>query len=101
MNSQLHNGTEHTLDLINAAIYESTNIAKLKANTRAHYTPERVKTSRFKLMLGSMLMDDVTTKDHKSKIATATFSSIHNDLKQYQLAKHGVMLYADGKTLSL
>jgi hypothetical protein len=101
MNSQLQNCTEHTLDLINAAIYQSTDIAKIKANTRAHYTAQRVRTSRFKLMFGSMLMDDVTTKDHHGKIATATFGSIHNYLDQYQLSKHSVTLYADGETATL
>ena len=98
MNSQLQNCTEHTLDLINAAIYQSTDIAKLKANARAHYTPQRVRTSRFKLMFGSWLMDDVTTKDHQGKIFTATFGSIHKYLEQYQLAKHSVTLNADGQT---
>lgn len=101
MNSKLQNCTEHTLDLINAAIYQSTDIEKLKANTRAHFTPQRVRTSRFKLMLGSMFMDDVTTKDHQGKVATATFGSIHNYLEQYQLAQHGVTLYADGETTTL
>lgn len=101
MNSQLQNCTEHTLDLINAAIYQSTDIAQLKANTRAHYTAQRVRTSRFKLMFGSFLMDDVSTKDHQGKIATATFGTIHQYLEQYQLAKHGVTFYANGETVTL
>ena len=101
MNSRFQNCTEHTLDLINAAIYQSTDIKKLKANTRAHYTAQRVRTSRFKLMFGSLLMKDVTTKDHQGKIATATFGSIHHYLDQYQLAKHGVTFYADGETIML
>tara|TARA_R110002167_G_scaffold236036_1_gene441268 strand:- start:1497 stop:2291 length:795 start_codon:yes stop_codon:yes gene_type:complete len=98
MNSQLQNCTEHTLDMINAAIYQTTDIKQLKTNTRAYYTAQRVRTSRFKLMFGSLLMDDVTTKDHKGKIATATFGSIHKYLDQYQLAQHGVTFYAGGKT---
>ncbi|WP_339724215.1 DUF2145 domain-containing protein [uncultured Paraglaciecola sp.] len=98
MNSQLQNCTEHTLDMLNAAIYQSTDIEKLKANTRAYYTAQRVRTSRFKLLFGAMLMDEVTTKDHPGKIATATFGSIHTYLDQYQLAQHGVTFYADGKT---
>ena len=101
MNSKLQNCTEHTLDLVNAAIYQSTDITQLKANTRAHFTAQRVKTSRFKLMFGAMFMDDVTTKDHKGKIATATFGSIYNYLDQYQLTKHGVTFYADGETTTL
>jgi hypothetical protein len=98
MNRQLQNCTEYTLDMINAAIYQTTDIKQLKTNTRTYYTPQRVRTSRFKLMFGSMLMDDVTIKDHKGKIATATFGSIHKYLDQYQLAQYGVTFYADGKT---
>jgi hypothetical protein len=101
MNSQLQNCTEHTLDLINAAIYQSTDVTKLKANTRAHYTPQRVRTSHFKLVLGAWLMDDVTTEDHTGKVYTATFGSIHNYLAQYQLAKHSVTFYASGQTSNL
>jgi hypothetical protein len=101
MNSQLQNCTEHTLDLINASIYQSTDIKKLKANTRAHYTAQRVRTSRFKLMFGSLLMDDVTTKDHRGKIATATFGSIYKYLNQYQLAEHAVSFYGNGQIMTL
>ena len=101
MNSQRQNCTEHTLDLINAAIYQTIDIAQLKANTQAHFTPQRVRTSRFKLMFGSMLMDEVTTKDHKGKVATTTFGSINIYLSQYNLAKHSVTFYADGKTATL
>ncbi|MEP2653642.1 MAG: DUF2145 domain-containing protein [Paraglaciecola sp.] len=96
MNSQKQNCTEYTLDLINAAIYETTNTPQLKANTRAHFTPQRVKTSRIKLMFGSILMEDVTTKDHSGKIATTTFGAINNYLKQYDLAKHSVNFYGKG-----
>jgi hypothetical protein len=101
MNNRLQNCTEYTLDLINAAIYQTTNIKQLKANTREHFTAQRVGTSRIKLMFGALLMDDVTTKDHRGKIATTTFGSIHTYLDQYQLAKHGVTLYADGETRTL
>ncbi|MEP1551945.1 MAG: DUF2145 domain-containing protein [Paraglaciecola sp.] len=101
MNSQKQNCTEYTLDLINAAIYETTNIPQLKANTQAHFTPQRVKTSRFKLMFGSMLMEDVTTKDHSGDIATATFGAINNYLQQYDLAKHSVNFFGEGNVIIL
>ena len=101
MNSQLQNCTEYTLDMLNAAIYQTTDVEQLKANAREHFIAQRVRTSRFKLMLGSMLMDDVTTKDHKGKIATATFGSIHHYLDQNQLARHGVNLYEDGEITNL
>jgi hypothetical protein len=75
-NDQFQNCTEHTLDIINAAIYQTTNKDKLKHNAKAYFQPQRVKTSPFKLMLGSIFMSDVTTKDHQGKVYTATFTSI-------------------------
>ncbi len=95
-NSQFQNCTEHTLDIINAAIYQTTNKEKLKLNAKAHFQPQRVKTSPFKLMLGSAFMDDVTTKDHQGKVYTATFTSIGKYLQQNNLAKHSVIFDKSG-----
>lgn len=100
-NQQFQNCTEHTLDMINAAIYQTNNVTKIKANTRAYFAPQRVHTSRMKLMFGAWLMDDVTTRDHKGKIATTTFTSIHQYLAQYELTQHAVDFYENGKTQTL
>lgn len=94
-NSLYQNCTEHTLDMLNAAVYKTTNIAQLKANAQAHFSAQRVHTSRFKLMLGSALMKDVTTRDHKGKVRTATFTSIAKYLQKYDLATHAVKLDED------
>ena len=91
MNSQYQNCTEHTLDIINAAIYKTTDIARIKANTNAHFKPQRVKTGGFKLMLGEIFRDDITTDDHSGKIYTTTFLSIARYLKQYELLAHGAI----------
>ena len=94
-NSLYQNCTEHTLDMLNAAIYETTNVAQLKANAQAHFQAQRVHTSRFKLMLGSALMKDVTTRDHKGKVRTATFTSIARYLQHYDLATHVITFNQD------
>jgi hypothetical protein len=94
-NSMYQNCTEHTLDLLNAAIYDTTNIKQIKVNTKAHFNAQRVRTNRFKLMLGSAFMDDITTRDHRGKVRTATFTSIANYLTQYDLAQHAVTLNKD------
>lgn len=94
-NSMYQNCTEHTLDMLNAAVYKTTNIAQLKVNTQAHFDAQRVHTSRFKLMLGSALMKDVTTRDHKGKVRTATFTSIAKYLQKYDLTEHAVTLNKD------
>lgn len=94
-NQMYQNCTEHTLDMLNAAIYQTTNTPQLKANAQAHFTPQRVATSRFKLMLGAAFMKDITTADHKGAVRTATFTSIAKYLQKYDLAAHAVMLNKD------
>jgi hypothetical protein len=94
-NDMFQNCTEHTLDMLNAAIYKTTDVAQIKANTNAYFTAHRIKTNRFKLMLGAALMEDITTKDHKGKVRTATFTSIVHYLQKYDLATHAVTLNKD------
>lgn len=93
-NNRYQNCTEHTLDMLNAAIYQNTDSTQLKANTQAHFTPQRVRSNPFKLMFGSMFMKDVTIKDHKGQVATATFGSIFKYLDKYQLVAQGVEFYS-------
>lgn len=90
-NNRFQNCTEHTLDVINAAIYQTTDIDRLKNNAKAYFKPQRVKISSFKLMLGKMFMDDVTTKNHSNKIYTATFSTIAQYLKNNELLDTAVV----------
>lgn len=100
-NSQFQNCTEFTLDLLNASIYDTLDIPQLKANAAAHFSPQRVNTSRFKLMFGSMLMDDVTTKDHKGKVYTTTFTTLGKYLQKNQLAEDFVTLDSKGEVKAL
>jgi len=99
-NDQFQNCTEHTLDVINAAIYQTTDINRLKANAKAYFKPQKVKVSPFKLMLGKMFMDDVTTKDHPKKIYTATFSTIAQYLENNELLDTAV-IFKQNKIKSL
>ena len=96
-NNQYQNCTEHTLDVINAAIYQTTDKTQLKLNAKAHFSPQRVKTNPFKLALGSMMMDDLTTRDHKGKVYTTTFTTIAKYLSKYQLAESTVIFNAKGE----
>jgi len=100
-NSEFQNCTEYTLDLLNASIYQTTDVKKLKLNAKAHFKPQRVKTSPFKLMLGSIFMDEVTTKDHKGKIYTTTFSTIGKYLKSNDLLLKSVVFDVDGRVSEL
>lgn len=101
MNNELQNCTEYTLNIINAGIYQTTDLAQLKQNTKAYFTPQKVKVSGFKLLMGSLFVDDVTTKDHQGKIYTTTFKSIARYLKENELIEQAMVLNAKGETKAL
>ncbi len=100
-NDSFQNCTEHTLDIINAAIYNTTDTAQLKANAAAYFQPQPVHTSRFKLLVGSALMQDVTLKDHDRKVKTTTFTSITRYLEKYDLLQSAVEFNQDFETTNI
>lgn len=79
----LQNCTEHTLDIITAAIYETSDINVIKANEKAYFEPQNIKVNPVKLLLGSMFVADVTTSDHPGAPVTSTFTTIGNFLTRY------------------
>jgi hypothetical protein len=100
-NNTFQNCTEHTLNIINSGIYQTTDIQELKNNALQHFTPQKVKVSRFKLLLGNWFIDDVSTKDHNGKIYTTTFSTIAKYLKRNALLSQAVVFKGDGSTEQL
>lgn len=79
------NCTEHTLDIITAAIYQTNDINVIKANEKAYFTPLKLDINPLKLMLGSMFVSDVSISDHPSSPETATFKTIDNFLTKNNL----------------
>lgn len=77
------NCTEFVLDVVNAAIYQTSDIKVIKANTRAYFKAQPVNVSPFKLMLGTMFSAEVTTADQPGKPMTATFEKIADYLLHY------------------
>lgn len=96
MNDRFQNCTEHTLLVVNSAIYQTTNLDRLYANNKAYFTPQTVHSSPFKLILGNAFVSGVSTADHKSKVKTATFSSISRYLEDYNLLYKSVTLKSNG-----
>ena len=95
-NDIFQNCTEHTLNVINASIYQTTDINQLKLTATEHFKPQKVKANRFKLMLGNWFIDDVSTKDHSGKIYTTTFLSIGRYLQHNDLLTKAVIITPDG-----
>ena len=83
---ELQNCTEHTLDVLTAAIYQTDDERVIKANLKAYYEPQKVYISPAKLMLGSIFVDDVAISDHPDSVVTATFTTISRFLTKYKAA---------------
>ena len=89
------NCTEFTLDMINAALYETTDRSRLKRNAKQYFSPQKVHQSRLKLSLGSMVMKDLTLRDHKRSVRTATFGSLATYMQQFGLSKKTYVINDD------
>ncbi len=85
LNSQYQNCTEHTLDVLNAAIYQTADIEEIKRNAAAYYRPQVIKVNPLKLMLGGLFMAEVSTSDHPGPVATSTFPTTQEYLQKYNL----------------
>lgn len=86
------NCTEFTLDVINAAIYQTSDIKVLKANTKAYFEAQPVKVNPFKLLLGSMFSAEVSTSDQTDQVVTATFEKIVAYLNKYDAGSRSMTL---------
>lgn len=95
-NDQYQNCTEHTLDVINAAIYQTTDYAQLKANTRAYFHAQPIKVGGLKRLFANMVMEDFSTRDQQGEIETATLVTIAAYLQQNQLLQEAVVIDSDG-----
>lgn len=84
--SQFQNCTEHTLDVLMASIYETKNIPQIKTNITAHFEPQEIRIGGLKRLLAPAASQALTTADHGSKVATATFGSIASFMSSNKLA---------------
>lgn len=89
------NCTEHTLDVVTAAIYQTNDLKTIKANEKAYFEAQRVNVSPLKLALGSMLAADITTSDHPGSPETATFETIGKFLTKYKAASEVLIVTPD------
>lgn len=95
-NTRYQNCTEYTLDLVNAAIYNTLDLARLKANARAHFQATPIRETPFRLFLGSLFAADIRLDDHQDVVATATFTSIARYLQDNGLLEQAVILTPEG-----
>jgi len=77
------NCTEFVLDVVSAAIHQTTDPDVLRARLKAGFEPHRIDISPFKLKLGSMLVKEVSLADQDGTPVTTTFESIGRYLQEY------------------
>lgn len=89
------NCTEHTLDVISAAIYQTDNLRKIKANEKAYFKAQAVKVSPLKLALGSIFSAEIATSDQPGAPVTATFETIGLYLQKYDAGSEVLTITPD------
>ena len=80
------------LDVINASIYKTEYINKLKQIAQEHFKAQDIRISPLKLLLGSIFAKGITSYDQKGPIKTATFTSIANYLEDFNLAQEVITI---------
>ena len=93
---RFQNCTEHTLDVLMASLYGIDDRLQIKANIAAHFEPQHVRIGGLKRMLAPASSAALTTKDHGSKIETATFGSIARFMAGHDLSEHTYRFTEDG-----
>lgn len=88
MSNQFQNCTEHTLNVIMAGLYGTTDIPQIKANIAAYFDPQDVQIGGLKRFFAPTMSQTLTTIDHGTTISTATFGSISRFMEENGLASH-------------
>jgi hypothetical protein len=89
------NCTEFVLDVINSAIYQTSDIKVIKANEKTYFVAQQVNVNPFKLLLGSMFSAEVSTSDQPGPPVTATFEKIGEYLQKYDAGSTVMMVLPD------
>jgi hypothetical protein len=80
------NCTEFVLDVLNAAIYQTSDIKVIKANEKAFFVAQPVNVNPLKLLLGAMFSAEISTSDQPGPPpVTATFETIGAYLRHYDI----------------
>lgn len=77
------NCTEFVLDVISAAIHQTTDPKILKTYIRAGFEPQKIEINALKLRLGSMFVKGISLDDHDGTPVTATFEAIARYLQRF------------------
>lgn len=94
-NAKYQNCTEFMLDVVAAAMWETTDMAQLKVNLRAHFKPTVVKTSGLERFFAPMADASIKTDDQKGEIVTTTYESLAEFMRANKLTQEVYVLHRD------
>ena len=94
---EFQNCTAHTLNLLMAALYGTDDMARIKANTRAHFAAQTVDLGPMQRLLGPIIAGGVATRDHEGPVRTATFDTIARFMERHGLADEVYRVTAAGR----
>lgn len=87
------NCTEHVLDVVNAAIYNTDNVEQLKVNSKKYFKAHKIRINPLKLTFASIFKPEIKTSDHHGGIRTATYGTISEYLREFGLAEEIADIY--------
>ena len=80
------NCTDFVLDVLTAAIYRTDDVAIIKADEKAYFTPQLIKVDGLRRLFAPIFVSGMHTDDQGGEIHTATFQSIAGFMRTYKLA---------------
>ncbi len=83
---QFQNCTEHTLNVVMAAVYDTADPAQIKANIAAHFQPQVIAVDGLQRALAPALSQALSTADHGPVVGTATFGSLARFMQTHDLS---------------
>ncbi|SFR31387.1 hypothetical protein SAMN04488005_0014 [Yoonia tamlensis] len=84
--NRFQNCTEHTLNVLMAALYDTDDLNQIKANTAAYFVPQPIAVNGLQRAFATVASQALTTADHGPNVATATFGSIARFMENNDLA---------------
>lgn len=94
-NAGRQNCTEFVLDVVNSALHQTDDYARLKDIAQSGFKAQKVNVNPLKLMFGSMLSKEVSLTDHDGDPVTATFETISEYLARVDAGSQAFTVQPD------
>lgn len=96
LQDRFQNCTAFVLDVITAALYQTDDPRRIRANVQAYFRPQAVEVSGGRRLLASLFVADVATSDHGAEIRTATMETLAAFMIEHGLAERSFEIPAGG-----